>query len=320
MPRKQHPANPLRILRRDGALLLRLLEPPQPVIIHNVLTEVADGDLIFRGALKADGVLRSVMTMEDGGLRAVDLESLPDLQAYGYFSPHGYILPDPKDLQSYKLDLGWWLKWLASELALVDAGVPFELVTGEAWDLGNCWVTRQSKVPVLFARRLKHQSLAKKLIEAMACRAGRSGGLILTSSRRSPEFVEWPHRFRVMSLADLVSHDPKWFRLDRDLIDGMFSPLSVARSAERVSLSPDFCTLQIDGQVMNFRGAIQRNIVHLLVEAFRKSERLRTSDVLGRAGSQAPDFAKAFKNNPSWPQLSRYIKTERGSCWIELHD
>jgi hypothetical protein len=320
MPRKQHPANPLRISRRDGTLLLRLLEQQQPVITHDLLMGLAGGDLISSGALKSDGFLRSVITMEDDGPRAVDLEWLPDLKAYGYFSLDGYILPDPKDLHSYTLDLGWWLKWLASELALVDAGVPFELVKGEAWDLGNCWVTRQSKVPILFARRLKHQSIAKKLMEALTNRAGRSGGLILTSSRHSPELAEWPHRFRVTPLVDLLSHDPKWFRLDREVIDGMFSPLSAARSTERVSLSADLRTLQINGQMWTFRGEIQKNIIHRLVEAFGKRERLRTSDVLRKAGSQTPDLAKAFKNNPSWPQLSRYIKSQHGFCWIELQD
>jgi hypothetical protein len=320
MPRKQDPANPLRISRRDGTLLLRLLEQQQPVITPNVLTDLTNGDLISCGALKADKVLTSVVTMEDDGPRAVDLEWIPDQQAYGHFSPDGYILSDPKDLQSYKLDMAWWLKWLASELALVDAGVPFELVKGEAWDLGNCWVTRQSKVPILFAKRLKHQSVAKKLIEALANRAGRSGGLIVTSSKQSSELAEWPHRFRVTPLVDLLSQDPKWFRLDREIIDGMFSPLSVARSTERVSLSPDLSTLQIDGQMWTFRGKIQKNIVHHLVEASGKGGRLRTSEVLRKAGSQAPDLAKAFKNNPSWPQLSQYIKSEHGFCWIELQD
>ncbi|EAQ34129.1 hypothetical protein NB311A_09401 [Nitrobacter sp. Nb-311A] len=320
MPRKQHPANPLRISRRDGTLLLRLLEQQQPVITHDLLMGLAGGDLISGGALKAESVSTSVMVMDDDGPRAVDLEWISDHRAYGYFSPDGYILPDPKDLQSYKLDVAWWLKWLASELALVDTGMPYELVKGEAWDLGNFWVTRQSKVPILFARRLKHQSIAKKLMEALTNRAGRSGGLILTSSKRSPELAEWPHRFRVMSLADLLSHDPKWFRLDRDIIDGMFSPMSGGRSAERVSLSSDFRTLVIDGQMWIFRGEIQKNIIHLLVEAFRKGERLRTSDVLRKAGSQSPDFAKAFKNNPSWPRLNRYIKTDHGFCWIELRD
>jgi hypothetical protein len=42
------------------------------------------------------------------------------------------------------------------------------------------------------------------------------------------------------------------------------------------------------------------------------------SDVLRQARSQAPDFAKAFKNNPAWPKLRQYVKIEHGLCWIEL--
>jgi hypothetical protein len=51
-----------------------VLEQPQPAITHKMLTEITNGDLISCGALKADKVLTSVVTMEDDGPRAVDLE------------------------------------------------------------------------------------------------------------------------------------------------------------------------------------------------------------------------------------------------------
>jgi hypothetical protein len=116
----------------------------------------------------------------------------------------------------------------------------------------------------------------------------------------------------------LLSHDADQFKLDRDLINGMFCALSVAQSGDRVSLSPDLGSLAIDGQVWLFRGPIQRKIIHLLVEAYRQRKRLRTNTVLTQAGSQAPDFTKAFKNSRTWPQVSRYVKTDQGFCWIEL--
>lgn len=309
--------------RRGGELVLRLLEQSDPVIgganlaTHDPATRQ---EMLASGALLAGQPARSITLFddEDATPRNVDLEWLADREAYGYFTPDGYVVPDPIGLQSYRLNIDWYLKWLAAELDFAGTAIPFELVKGEAWDLGNLWVSRKSKVPILFARRLKHHIVAKKLIDALSGRAGRSGGLILTSSQRSPELAVWPHRFQVRSVADLLSQDANHFKLDHELITGMFSPSSAAHSAERVSLSPDLRSLVIDGKVMNFRGAIQQKIIHLLVESYRKGERLRTSEVLMKAGSQAPDFAKAFKNNPSWPSLSRYVKTKQGSCWIEL--
>jgi hypothetical protein len=70
----------------------------------------------------------------------------------------------------------------------------------------------------------------------MTARAGRSGGLILTSSQRSPELAVWPHRFQAKTIAELLSHDAERFMLDHDLINGMFSPMAI-----RIRLSASAC-------------------------------------------------------------------------------
>jgi hypothetical protein len=304
--------------RQLGALLLRMLEREQPVISHELLSEQAEpAPLVSAGALTPERFATSVMLMEEDGPRAVDLEWIADRNAYGYFTADGYMVPDQTTLKYYQLNVNWWLSWLSNELELVDVGTPFELVKGHAWDLGDRWTSRRSKVPVIFVRRLRHQKIAKETIGAMMSRSGREGGLLLTSSKQLPELAIWPNRFQARCITSLLAADAEQFRFDSDLICGPFSS-PASDSGDLVSLSPDLHTLTIDGHVLGFRGTIQQQIVRLLVDAYLAKRRLRVSDVLQRAQSGAPDFAKAFKNNHSWPILRRYLKRENGFCWIEL--
>jgi hypothetical protein len=48
----------------------------------------------------------------------------------------------------------WWLGRLSASLALTNASHPTVIVPDHAWDIGDLWITRQRKIPVLFARRL----------------------------------------------------------------------------------------------------------------------------------------------------------------------
>jgi hypothetical protein len=138
MPRDPDRSCAFSLSRRQGTLLLRLLEREQSVISHQMLTEQAGTlDLVPAGALRTKRFSGSIVLMEEDGPQAVELEWLPDRKAYGYFTADGYVEPDPTVLQSYMLNMDWWLNWLAVELDLVGSVMPFELVQGQAWDLGS---------------------------------------------------------------------------------------------------------------------------------------------------------------------------------------
>jgi hypothetical protein len=130
-----------RLGRAAGELLLRLIEQEPSVILQATLDEfeaAAGRELVAAGALVSDGIARSVTFFDDDSPRNVDLVWLDQSGAYGYFSaPDGYVIPDPKSLQLYRVNHGWWLNWMTRELDLQKSGKPIELVAGRASEIGE---------------------------------------------------------------------------------------------------------------------------------------------------------------------------------------
>jgi hypothetical protein len=120
---------PKRTLSRSaGEFLLALLEQPRPAIVGSVLKDL-DQDIVAElrtnGSLRQAAVSRAIQIVGDDGVSTVNLTWEPHLERYAYFdAADGWVAPDPEELKVYRLDSGWWLAWLATELALVAAGNP----------------------------------------------------------------------------------------------------------------------------------------------------------------------------------------------------
>ena len=310
------------LARNAGELLLALLEQRQPAIAGSVLADL-DPDIRLQlrssGCLQRTSVRQSIQVVGEAGAAAVDLTWLGDRECYGYFDPaDGWVIPDPEEITLYRLDTAWWLAWLTAELDLINAGRPIELVPDHAWDLGDFRASRKRVVPLLFARRLRAPDVRAQLATALARRAGRSGGVMVTSTRRVIETLNLPGAHCLMPVAESLTADAARFRLDAALIQGLYlgqppdaTPMPV------LDLSPDGMTLSIHGDVLHFRGAVQRAIVKQLVEAHRSGKRLRTGAVLAKAGSSADSLVKAFSGSPHWRTLSLHLRQEQGCCWFE---
>jgi hypothetical protein len=83
-------------------------------------------------------------------------------------------------------------------------------------------------------------------------------------------------------------------------------------------LSDDNAILSLFGEKLIFRGKIQQSILRQLVDAYRDDGRLRTSEILRRAGSDVDSIAKAFRNNRHWPLLQKIIRQDQGFVWLDL--
>ena len=314
---------PKRTLSRSaGEFLLALLEQPRPAIVGSVLKDL-DQDIVAElrtnGSLRQAAVSRAIQIVGDDGVSTVNLTWEPHLERYAYFdAADGWVAPDPEELKVYRLDSGWWLAWLATELALVAAGKPTELVADHAWDLGDIRISRKRMAPLLFARRLYAEDVRAELIAAFDRRRGRSGGVLLTTTRHDIEVLAVPGSHCLMSVVESLTSDAASFHIDVALIQGLYLGRAAdATGRPALHLSPDGETLTIHGEVLHLRGAIQQSIIRQLVNAFSGGKRLRTVDVLARAGSAADALAKAFKGSPNWQTLRRYLRQERGFCWFE---
>lgn len=201
--------NLIRLSRAAGEFLIRLVEQEPPVALQSTLDEFAGDvgrELIAAGALIADGSTRSVTLFDEDPPRNVDLIWLDQQRAYGYFSAiDGFVIPDHNSLQLYRVDFGWWLRWLTAALDLVNAGKPTVVVTDTCWVVGDIWVTSRTKVPLVFARRLASKSTADEVASSLK-RRGENGGIILTSSRQFPSF-NWSDGFELKSIQSLVNTD-----------------------------------------------------------------------------------------------------------------
>jgi hypothetical protein len=213
---------PVRLSRRGGELLLRLLERSRPVIAAAALEELPSegrSTLINVGALERHGAGRAAFVAGDDGPTFRDLAWQADQNAYGYFdASDGSVVVAPEAQMLFRVALPWWLAWLAASLALTNSGQPTELVPTSAWDLGDLWITRQRKIPILFVRRLHRDTTFKALREALQNRAGRSGGLILTSSRNPLRQVVADLSFVVVPIAEAMTNDSQVFAIDRTLL------------------------------------------------------------------------------------------------------
>lgn len=309
--------------RKTGEFLLALLEQPQPAIAGAALEDLDPDfgtELTANGSLRRVSTSRSIQIVDDNGISRLDLNWASDVERYAYFdAADGWVAPDSEELQVYRLDTSWWLAWLADQLALENAGKPTEIVPDHAWDLGDIRISRKRKAPLLFARRLYAEDVRAALTAALIRRAGRTGGLLLTTTRQAVEASAIPGSHCLMAVVESLTSNATNFRLDVALIQGLFLGRAAdATETPALHLSPDGATLTIHGDVLHIRGPVQQSIIKQLVEAFRLGKRLRTADVLGKAKSSADSLAKAFKGSPNWPTLRRHLRQEQGFCWFEL--
>jgi hypothetical protein len=313
--------NLIRLSRAAGEFLIRLVEQEPPVALQSTLDEFAGDvgrELIAAGALIADGSTRSVTLFDEDPPRNVDLIWLDQQRAYGYFSAtDGFVIPDQNSLQLYRVDFGWWLRWLTAALDLVNAGKPTVVIADACWIVGDVWVTSRTKVPLVFARRLKSRSIALAVAASLNHRPAENGGIVLTTSRQ-PSAVRWPDRFEVKWIQSLLNSDGKDFVINNAQLVARWTLPGVSEPSNPLSLSPDGRVLMLHGQALHLRGPVHRSIIRKLFNAHVDGKPARTQDVLSEAAPTVDTIAKAFRNSPHWVVLKPRIRTKNGLSWFEL--
>jgi len=218
----------------------------------------------------------------------------------------------------YRIAVPWWLAWLAASLELTNSARPTELLPGAAWDIGDIWVTRQRHVPVLFARRLYRGETRRALSDALRQRAGRSGGLIMTSGRgaMSQDSME---QFTVVPITNVLTNDSQVFSIDRGLLLSPFLPTNTATPlTQPLYLSPDGRQLVINGTVtLDFKSDVHIKLIRRLLEGHVKGTRWRARELLDHAGSSLTTLARAF-GGKKWKQLKPYITSQSGLWGFDL--
>jgi hypothetical protein len=313
---------PVAISRRGGELLLRVLEQQQPLITAAAVAEWLDGAhtaLVDAGALELHGAVRSVLVVGEDGPAFRDLTLQPGHNANGYYDAADGSVAVPLDEQRLlRVSLPWWLAWLVSSLELTNSSRPTALVAENAWDIGDLWIDRRRKVPVIFARRLHREQTCQALAEALTKRAGRGDPLVLTSGRCPPLRLDAGVTLAPVSLLAVLTNDADNFVIDRGLL---LSPYNVGQQPAVTSplyLSPDGRLLTIHGNVtVRFKSDIHVTIIRRLVEGYREGKRYSARELLDHAHSSAKLLRQAF-GEQRWAELEPYLKSENGLWGFEL--
>lgn len=314
---------PAGLSRRGGELLLRLLEQSRAVIAAAALEELlpdAWSTLLNVGALEAHGASRAAIVADDDGPQYRPLAWQADRNAYGYFdASDGSVVLAPEAQALFRVNQLWWLAWLATAIDLTNSSQPTEIVPACAWDVGDLWITRQRKIPVFFVRRLHLDATLQVLREALQKRAGRTGGLILTSSRNPLRQVTTRHSFEVTPIAEVLTNDSHIFAIDRELLLSPYVVTNPNRSPTGpLDLSPDGRRLVINGTItLDFGSEVQIAIIRRLVGGHSDGTRWRARELLGDAGSGVATLARAF-GSKKWAQLKPHLKSRNGLWGFDL--
>lgn len=309
--------------RRGGELLLRVLEQSGPIIVAAAIDELPSGvasALLATGALERCAARRTALIADDDGPLFVDLVWYPDRDAYGYFgAADGHVVLAPDAQVVFRINLTLWLGRLSACLDLTNASHPTEIVPDHTWDIGDLWITRQRKIPVLFARRLDLNATFEALRAALAKRAGRSGGLILTSSRNPLRTIVEDQSYRVTPIFDVLTNDADDFAIDRALV---LSPYMIVKknhiATEPLDLSPDGRRLVINGTVIiDFKSKVHIAVIQCLVAGYREGKRFRASELLEEAKSGMTSLRRAF-GPKKWALLAPHLKSHDGFWAFDL--
>jgi hypothetical protein len=293
------------------------------VIAAAALEEFAPHDwsnLLTLDALEAHGTSRAAIVGDDDGPKYRALAWQPDRNTYGYFdASDGTVVLAAEAQALFRVNPRWWLTWLANAIGLTNSSQPTEIVSACAWDIGDLWITRHRKIPVFFVRRLHLDATLQALREALEKRAGRSGGLILTSSRNPLRQVATRHSFEVTPIAEVLTNDSHTFAIDRELLLSPYVATNPNRSpAGPLHLSPDGRCLVINGTItLDFRSEVQIAIIRRLVAGHRDGTRYWARELLGDAGSGVATLARAF-GTKKWGQLQPYVSSRSGRWGFDL--
>jgi hypothetical protein len=158
----------------------------------------------------------------------------------------------------------------------------------------------------------------KALLGALQKRAGRSGGLIVTSGRHSmsQESIE---RFVIVPIANVLTNDPQVFSIDHELLLSPFLAAgTTAAPTQPLYLSPDGRRLIIQGTAaLDFKSDIHVKLIRRLVDGHKEGKRWRAQELLDNAGSSVTTLARAF-GRKKWKQLEPYLTSKNGLWGFDL--
>jgi hypothetical protein len=303
--------------RQAFALLLQVLEAPQPVISAHVIQDVHPEPgqaLIGAGLLIPDGHEASSAT-EDFLDSPVTVLTCGDGNRFGHFtSTEGWVEIDPARLLRYRVNLAAFVRAVLPEEAVLVPKSPLTLIEGIVWELGTI-TFGQARSEIWFARRLHHSAAWSAVSRLARLRPG-ANRILLTSTRADRHMHESLPGMVHISIEDVVdlSDGP---RINKAAL-GTRMMQGWADMSGPLQLSPDGSKLTIARTVtIEFRSRTHIAIIKRLVAGFTRGERFRARDLLDGTDSGASTLRNAF-GRKKWKLLEPYLISRNGMWGFEF--
>jgi len=301
-------------------LLLTLMEAPEARLsgaaLHDFYPD-AGAALIHAGALKDDGYEPVTTGMADYDDLPVHVTWRAEVGGYAYFSPSaGWVKVDNERLTRYRVDLDWFLGFIAAALKVTGPQRWQCLVPDILWDLGDAWIGKR-KATLLLGRRLSTSRTLDGVCDALARRAGRPPGVLLATTRRLARHVRIPGQHQIIALADCLRGDETGLSLDLDVIGGVFGGLRPQRTAQLIEANADFRIVRAKGETFMFRGDKQRQVIEYMHERWLDGvEQVSTAEMMDDLGFPiGTRLRDLFKKHSAWEKL---VKEEGGSARFDV--
>jgi hypothetical protein len=309
-------------------LLLTIIETPSMAISGAALDGYhagAGAELVAAGALEADGFEPVAVSQADHDDAVVSLAWDGDARRHGYFSPTaGMVAVEDHALRRLRVRPSWLLDWLASELGLVGAVRPVELVPNHLWDLGDVWLgerkSEQRRTAIYVGRRLGESGAMLRTRAVLQTRAGRPPGIILASSPVGvAEDFAGTAMAPMLPIIQCAKAGAPQFHLDVSIIYTAAHGLRSVRPRSPVQVDAEFRVVRVGDREFRFRGDKQRQVVGYLYGAWERGEG-RVSVALMITDLDFPETTRLrdlFKGHSDWKDLVGY---ENGACWLRCEE
>jgi hypothetical protein len=185
------------------ALLCELCEQDPPVLDGAALAEQLPETarlLIDLGALgrTANATVVNCRACDEPHPAEIEFDDRTRAHRH-YCLVSGWVDVPAVDLMRYELDLEWLVNQLSATLNIKPR--PKCLIDGILWDLGEARAGMRSWTG-LFGRRLWIDRNLDRVFDALATRAGRPPGLVLTTTEGPSSRIELPGGHRLLPLND----------------------------------------------------------------------------------------------------------------------
>jgi hypothetical protein len=168
-------------------LLLSIESPGMAIFATALDFYERAGAALAAGAIKPYGFEAVAVSQADHDDAVVNLTWSSELNGYAYFCPSVGLAGIGDDrLRLFKLDISWFLQWIAGHLGFGRGVGQVCLISDRLWDLGDIWLGTEKrtlrKTGVLLARRLSEPETIKQMAAVLRLHISRPGIVILTTT------------------------------------------------------------------------------------------------------------------------------------------